>query len=54
MNPISRGSYDYRLAARDRKLAKLETSLSLARCSNNKQEITRIEKEISKIRSSIY
>lgn len=45
----SYGHYDHGLDARDAKLAKLHTRLSLAERSRNKMEITRLSKEIKRL-----
>lgn len=41
--------FDHGLDARDAKLAKLRTRLSLAERSRNKMEITRLSKEIKRL-----
>lgn len=54
MDAHKRRGYDRALIACDSQLAKLSTRLSLARCSRNKAEVTRIEREIKRLGLSLY
>lgn len=49
----SSGVWDRRMAERDRKIAAQQTRLSLAQCAWNKIEVTRIERELKRLRQSL-